>query len=130
MKREILIIIVGLLFTSCAGITNYYNRDGWSYSMTQELFANRLVISAKETVLEKAALQIPAGKKLKGVASVKVLIDPDGSLVAVTMGRQIQNAKWLNKYLINAAKKSKFAKMKNQLDLPTHYISILSYTFR
>lgn len=130
MKRAFFVVLIGLLFTGCAGITHYYNRDGWSYSVTQEQFKNRLVISPKEAVLEKVEPKIPSGAKVVGVASVKVLIDPDGTLIAAAIDREIQNASWLNKHLITAARKTKFAKKKDRLDRPTHYISIIVYGFR
>jgi hypothetical protein len=130
MKRVSFLMLIGILLVNCAGIKHYYNRDGWSFSMTQESFKNRLVISPKEAVLEKVEPELPTGVRLVGVASVKVLIDPDGMLVATAIDREITNAKWLDKYLIAAAKKNKYAKMKDQLNRPTHYVAIIVYSFR
>lgn len=130
MRRVSLLLLMGILMLHCAGVTHFYNREGWSYSLTQEAFKNRLVISPKEAILEKAEPVVPTGAKINGVASVKVLIDPDGVLVAAAIDREIPNGKWMNKNLIAAAKRSKYAKMKDQMNRPTHYVAIIVYSFR
>jgi len=130
MRRVSFLLLLGILLLHCAGVTHFYNREGWSYSLTQESFKNRLVISPKDAILEKAEPAIPTGTRINGVASVKVLIDPDGTLVAAGIDREIPNAKWLNKKLIDAAKRTKYAKMKDQMNRPTHYVAIVVYSFR
>jgi len=122
--------ILSLTLFNCAGVTNYYNREGWSYSFTESQFQNRLVVTEKEAVEEKAELTLPQGASIRGKAAVKVLVDPDGTLVAAIVDKNIDGVKDFEKKLIKAAQKTKFFKVKDNRDRPTYYVTIIEYIFR
>lgn len=126
MRYRILLLLFVILF-SCSGMTKYYNRDGWGYQVTVDEFKNRLVVSEKEAVLERAELEIPEKNSLKGKAIVKVLVDVDGHVQAAVIEQSIAG---IEKELIQAARKSKYAKVRDHLERPSLYVTQLAYIFR
>jgi outer membrane biosynthesis protein TonB len=105
----------------------YYNREGWSYQMTLEQFKNRLVVAEKDAVIEKAVPQLPKGMSVKGKTAVRVLIDPDGNIQAAAVEKTVAG---IEKELIQAAKKSKYAKMRDHLERPTHYVTLITFVLQ
>ena len=130
MYKILLSVVSGILFFSCSGITHFYNREGWSFSFTQEQFRERLIVAETEAVKEKVFPEFPITIKPKGKAAVKVLVDPDGAVVAVMMDKTIENIKGFNRKLINAARNCQYAKLKDSINRPTYYVTVLNYVFR
>jgi len=130
MRKFLLLILLGGIIVSCSGITHFYNREGWSYSFTQEQFKERLIVAETEAVKEKVFPEFPITVKPKGKAAVKVLIDTDGAVVAVMVDKTIENIKGVEKTLIKAARNCQYAKLKDSVDRPTYYVTILNYVFR
>ncbi len=127
MKKTIISIILFAFLAGCAGNAYYFNREGWSYSFTEDQFKNKLIKMEEEAVKEKVEIERAQNIPPKGKASVKVLIDRDGGVIAAVVdNRQISISP---KILLNAAKKSKYNKLKDHINRPTEYVVYLKYIY-
>ncbi|MCI0515962.1 energy transducer TonB [candidate division KSB1 bacterium] len=126
MKRTgfMLILILGCL--SCAGKVNFYNRDGWSRTLTEQHMANRLLVSENEAVVEKINLELPAGKSLRAKGIVRVLVDTDGHVTSAIIEKPIAG---LEKALLKAAQNSRYRKIRDRHNRPISYVVVLEYLF-
>lgn len=127
MRKALIIILPILFWLNCGSVNHFYHREGWSYSYTKSQFEDRLIVAEKKAVKEKVEPNIPAKMKIRGKASVKVLIDPDGKIVAAAIKKTIEG---LDSALIEAAKKTEYHKIKDHLDRRAYYVTILEYIYR
>lgn len=127
MKKIIIGIIILENIVGCAGNAGFFNREGWSYSFTEEQFQNKLIKSEEEAIKEKVEIERPQNTPPKGKATVKVLIDRDGGIIAAVIdSKQVTISP---KVLLNTVKKSKFNKLKDHINRPTDYVVFIKYVY-
>jgi len=127
MKKIMELVVLLAFLAGCAGNAYYFNREGWSHSFTEEQFTNKLIKTEEEAIKEKVELERDANTPPKGKASVKVLVDRDGGVIAAAVDKKQTGI--APKILLNAAKKSKYNKLKDHINRPTEYVVYLKYIY-
>jgi hypothetical protein len=127
MHKLIAFLSLAMLVLGCAAnVTQYYNREGWSYSETAKLFENVLVLSDQTMILDKIKPEAPPELHAKGKAEVAVWIDEDGKVRAVIIKKDIAG---LSKELVRAARESTYKKYRTAQGRTRHYVLLVDYRF-